>query len=738
MIRLFFGAGEPEWRAIPQQIPPMQIGQPISLGSDVEDLRDAFQLIATAFRGINIIAGTAASLPITVFRRRKGSDEPIADHPLAAMLHPQTGKFNEWLDAYRGHFTMFAHQQLLGNAYILKDMVRAGQPGELHTLRPDWVKPIPGRKQPVDSYEYGPYGSQVNYKPEEVIPFPLFNPFHPFIGQSPLLPARKAMMLELYMVSLNTAFFKNGATLGGVITFDRSQKQETVQAIMDRYNEIHRGSDKAYKWRGVSGAQEVKELGLNNKDLQYDQGLKWTESQVAKSLGIPKVFLSDVEGLTYANARELKGVMMETTIRPITTFRDAALNLHLASAWGKDIYVATDYSGVDALLPEMKNVSEAADKALRNGSITYGEYRQWLKTRLIPELGATDRDDLIYFDVAPSGPLAAPGDSTGGGGADPAPADSAPRRAPRAAIDPVDAFLAEHEQRRLKERREAIKDKFARRGARVDKVRPIYERALGKVFNAQETHILGNAAKLAPNDMAPLDDLLHALRGDNQAALDEALTKQIHALGHQVASDLGEDGVTFDVVHERVLRYTARESSRLIQLYDQTTAGTIREEVRKGLLKAQIEGLNIVDTAGEIMKAGIRSGFDIRRERANAIAQTETTAAYNFADLEAWRQSGVVAEKDWEDSGDEKVRPSHQSSNVPSVPVDEPFTVGNSQMMHPGDGSLGAAAEDVVECRCVMMPRLDPGLRILKARHALALLKAPASDPHRNGTGAHS
>lgn len=722
-----------------QQVPNSDIGQPQALPQQTLDLYDAFQKIPTAFRGVKVICDTAAALPITVYRRRRGSDEAIPDHPLAEMLNPKTGMPNPNATGFDLWNGMFTHQQLVGTGYLLKDrvIVRTGEPLELTMLRPDWMKIVPGKSEPIARYEYGPPdGSTVTLDPALVIPFPLVNPVHPFIGQSPLLPVRGTMILELYMVALNTGFFKNGATLGGVIMFDKGVQQNTMKQLMDAFRAQHQGADKAYRWRGVSGVQDMKELGLNNKDLQYYEGMKWTRENIATALGVPMVLLGVLDGATFANSKEQKAIFYESTIMPVTTIRDARINLHLAPAYGKDIYVSTDYSNVDALLPDMKLVVEAANAALRNNAVTFGEYRQWIQTRKTPTLTGTDRDDLYYSDVVSTPAFDQAGGPATGAANDAAPGGNAPRRAPRppqtveSLLDEVSRAAAARAEREL---RETAKKKEGLIDARVEKVRPKMEKAISGIFKRQESHLLANVGSLGPNELHRVDELLTAIRSDNVAAFRDALKEAIATFGRHGMNDLDLADMAFNAVSERVLKYAANTAAHKVAIIDNTTGKAVKEGIRKALLDAQIAGDNVTDTAGKIMEAGIQAGFEIRRERAVSIAQTETTSAYNFSDLESWRQSGVVEKKRWNAHSDSKTRETHAEADGQEVNLNEPFQVGDSQMDHPGDPT--ASTEEVVECRCYLTPVLSRAFRVNRLKAQLQASPSPGAS--LNGKGMH-
>lgn len=102
----------------------------------------------------------------------------------------------------------------------------------------------------------------------------------------------------------------------------------------------------------------------------------------------------------------------------------------------------------------------------------------------------------------------------------------------------------------------------------------------------------------------------------------------------------------------------------------------------------------------EIAKA-ISASTAFSPARALLIARTETTMAANMGAYGAALQSGVNLEKYWIATDDNRTRDSHAAMlGTKPLPMDEPFEVGSSLMMYPGDPS--APAEEVCNCRCVL------------------------------------
>ncbi len=88
------------------------------------------------------------------------------------------------------------------------------------------------------------------------------------------------------------------------------------------------------------------------------------------------------------------------------------------------------------------------------------------------------------------------------------------------------------------------------------------------------------------------------------------------------------------------------------------------------------------------------------------IARTETTRVENSAHQavgERGKELGFNMWKRWVATEDGRTRDEHAEADGQEVPIDEPFVVGGEEMMYPGDISLGASAENTINCRCVMV-----------------------------------
>jgi hypothetical protein len=88
------------------------------------------------------------------------------------------------------------------------------------------------------------------------------------------------------------------------------------------------------------------------------------------------------------------------------------------------------------------------------------------------------------------------------------------------------------------------------------------------------------------------------------------------------------------------------------------------------------------------------------KNRALTIARTETISASNFGSISGARMTGLDLIKEWIPALDDRTRTDHSQMMGKKKPLDKPFTVGGDLMDYPLDGSMGASAKQIVNCRC--------------------------------------
>lgn len=120
-------------------------------------------------------------------------------------------------------------------------------------------------------------------------------------------------------------------------------------------------------------------------------------------------------------------------------------------------------------------------------------------------------------------------------------------------------------------------------------------------------------------------------------------------------------------------------------------------------------------TAEQIDRIAGRYADRLLKIRGDAIARTEAMQALNAGREQAIAQAieqGVISEEQvtvrWKTAVDHRVRDTHRDMQNASVAWGEVFILpSGARMRYPGDTSLGAPAEEVIQCRCVAEYDID-------------------------------
>lgn len=174
-----------------------------------------------------------------------------------------------------------------------------------------------------------------------------------------------------------------------------------------------------------------------------------------------------------------------------------------------------------------------------------------------------------------------------------------------------------------------------------------------------------------------------------------------------------------------VVGLTEQQSQFVVNMREQLRSGNARQMqnyfnrerrdkrfdaiVRKAIAAGKPVDLATID------KIADRYADRLLQLRGENIARTESLAALNAGRQEAFSQavqSGKLSQRNvrkvWSSTMDGRTRDSHTKMNGVTVDFDEPFTMpSGNRMMRPGDTSLGAGGEDVINCRCMVVFKVD-------------------------------
>ena len=152
-----------------------------------------------------------------------------------------------------------------------------------------------------------------------------------------------------------------------------------------------------------------------------------------------------------------------------------------------------------------------------------------------------------------------------------------------------------------------------------------------------------------------------------------------------------------------MIAYALSSGGSHIESINRTGRDFARKMISEATATAIEQGLSGFELEQEIEKI-VKKDWRIHGKfNAERIARTEISTASNHGAFIGAESTGLQLRKIWLTNMDGRERDSHAMANGQSVPMNEPFSVGNSKLMHAGDAR--GLPEDVIMCRCVTIYR---------------------------------
>jgi HK97 family phage portal protein len=300
------------------------------------------------YRAVRMIAEAAASVPWLLFE----GDAERESHPLLDLLRrpnpAQAGR--ELMECFYGHL------QVAGNAY-LERVALGDELREVHVLRPDRMKAVPGPDGWPEAYEYSVNGSSVRFDQDGEVPpilhMRLFNPADDYYGLSPLEAAAKAIDIHNAAGAWSKAVLDNAARPSGALVFTASEGSNLTsdqhRRLKEELESSFQGAANAGRPMVLEGGLDWKPMSLTPKDLEFIETKHVAAREIALAFGVPPMLLGIPGDNTFANYAEANRTFWRQTVLPLVQRASEALTNWLAPAYGGDVRLSFDSDAIEAL-----------------------------------------------------------------------------------------------------------------------------------------------------------------------------------------------------------------------------------------------------------------------------------------------------------------------------------------------------------------------------------------------------
>lgn len=372
------------------------VGKPIFTPRVYEQLADeGYQRNVIVFRCVNLIARGMGSVHWLLYSKGHGHESEIEHHPLLDLLNYPTPQQagSAFIEA------VVSHLLLAGNAYIEALKNPHGDVVELHALRPDRMRIIPGHSGLVEAFEYGigaykkVYHVDASTAQSQILHIKLFHPLHDWYGLSPIEAAASSIDQHNAVSNHNLALLQNGGRPSGAFivrpnnNYGPLSDQQRDQ-LRDDIQRLYEGSKNAGRIMMMEGDFSWQDLGLSPKDLDFIAGKSVSAREICQAFGVPPMLAGISGDATFSNYREARFHLWEDTILPLLDHLVGEFNLWLTPMFGENLRLSYDHDGIAALSPKRE---AAWSKVCSADFLTINEKRQAVGYSPIAEGNCLDR-----------------------------------------------------------------------------------------------------------------------------------------------------------------------------------------------------------------------------------------------------------------------------------------------------------------------------------------------------------
>jgi hypothetical protein len=179
---------------------------------------------------------------------------------------------------------------------------------------------------------------------------------------------------------------------------------------------------------------------------------------------------------------------------------------------------------------------------------------------------------------------------------------------------------------------------------------------------------------------------------------------------------IGLNTSAFNVLSPQQVNVALDFSAELVQNISDDLRSSINTQLRLATLAQKTPFQAMKDVTDKLGVKAVDGVWGTRKRpevvkgvmaRAETIVRTEMTRMLNLAQNTTQDQAANIIPgllKRWIATADKRTRPTHRNAHrryfKNPIPVDEPFRVGNSLLMYPGDPA--GSPEETINCRCTM------------------------------------
>lgn len=354
---------------------------------------------ATALACTKVVAEGLAQLPFKLYQKDlTGNRAPAVDHPLYDLLYTAP---NDWQTSYEFMEMLGFHLMLCGNAFVWVNRVR-GQVAELLPFEPQWV--TVDRDGWALRYKIATDEGQQFELPASDVWHLRNSSWNGYLGLEPVALARESIGLAMATEEHGARLFKNGATVGGILSTEQTPTPEAREALRESWSARHFGGQNAFKTAILWGGMKWTPMGSDNEKTQYLELRAFQVEEQCRAMGVLPIMVGHSDkAATYASAEAMFQAHQTKTMQP--KYRAIAVSANKALLTPRERAEGYYFKfGVNALMyANAKDRMEYLYKKWSTGAISANDWRELDEENPYPG-GEKHYRPVNMAEINPDGP----------------------------------------------------------------------------------------------------------------------------------------------------------------------------------------------------------------------------------------------------------------------------------------------------------------------------------------------
>lgn len=683
-------------------------------------INEGYNVNAIIYAAINYKARAAKQVPLRGYTGTEELPEPLpADAPLSRLLE----RPNTWLSWPELQETLTVYLNLFGNAYAaLTNRDENNVPQRIYPMRPDRVTHLYANGE-LRGYVYIPPGGtwddRMALLASDVMHVKFPNPGDEFGGMgkglSPIAPLAQSGDVDNAATSFLKLFFDQGAMPPGILKTELTLDDDAVAEVQERWMSIYGNWRNWMEPAVLDRDLEYQRIGLTFDELGMQELDARNENRMATVFGVPLQLIESrpsIVSSTYNNIEQLQLAFWLNTFKAEMDSFEVEWKYYLHGTRGE--FVKYDYSNVYALQPLRDKIILQMSDAWNSGAVTRGEYRAALSLPAVRGVDDVYKLQLTTLLV----PASVTPTATEAGAA----SSEDEEQAPKALPTPEKKILSFEQKNAIYKLIDVTATAWE--GRFQEAARECFtldERAVKALVGDLQKQAYKERKAVNWNLLQPSVDGYYADGGLSQDEWEKRFRPVMAGVVTQQATQLSTQfGISYDVQNLFGLEWFNDYVMKFAQEVSATSLGEISDLLQKAMYEGWTipqmqEQLTILFDAwaGDLTDEQ-RAAWALDRlppRRTELIARDQTLRASNAGTNALYGEWGV-RRKEWWATPDSRTRASHQvgaafGHDQLVVAMNEPFRIGNSLLMYPGDPNGELA--DVIQCRCSSLPVIEEG-----------------------------